>query len=427
MLETSLHPSFCMPRAELERQQRARLAHLLQRVLPANPFYQSKFAGLDFDPHIHPLTNLPFTTRAELQENQRLHPPYGTNLTFSLEQYTRMHQTSGTLGAPLRWLDTTESWSWFKDGWQRVLDGARVSGRDVLLFPFSFGPFIGFWAAFEAAAERGCRVLPAGGLTSSARLQYLREHSATVVCCTPTYALHLAEVAAREGIDHFALSVRGLIVAGEPGGSVPATRQAIERAWDARVYDHAGMTETGPWGLELHDAAGGLHVLETEFIAEVIDPSSGEPAADGVAGELVLTNLGRIGSPLIRYRTGDQVTLTRSPLPQVSLRWAAGGIVGRIDDMLIIRGNNVFPSAIENILRESPAVAEFRLRPLQRESMAELLIEVELAEGASGDVVGPILERTLRDRLHFRPEIKILPPGSLPRFEMKARRVKDGG
>lgn len=412
-------------RADVDGLQRTKLAALLAALQSGNPFYQQKLAGVRFDPLQDPLENLPFTTRDELLADQAAHPPYGTNLTFPLQRYVRLHQTSGTRsGAPLRWLDTAESWAWWTRCWGMIFDAAGVTPEDRFFYPFSFGPFIGFWSAFDGAAARGHLCIPAGGMTSTARLRMLRDNAATVVCCTPTYAQHLAEVAVREEIDLPGLPVRALIVAGEPGGSVPAVRARLEAAWGARVFDHAGMTELGAWGLEYADAPGGLHVIETEFIAECVDPQSGAPVADGEGGELVLTNLGRVGSPLIRYRTGDHVRLLRRhAFAQHLFARVEGGVLGRVDDMLIIRGNNVFPAAIEDILWSIPGVAEHRIEVETRDAMTQLHLVVEPAPGADAAALARNVAEAVRDRLNFRPRVTLADPGALPRFEMKARRI----
>ncbi|KAB2942201.1 MAG: phenylacetate--CoA ligase [Phycisphaerae bacterium] len=418
--------------AALHALQRDKLARMLVVVRFSNPFYREKLAGVDPDAAAAEPTRLPLTTRAELQRDQEELPPYGTNLSYPRSAYVRMHQTSGSTGpAPLRWLDTAESWDWCLKCWSVVYRGAGLHADDRLVFPFSFGPFLGFWMAFEAACRLGNFCLAAGGMSTAARLRYLLDNGATVVCCTPTYALHLAETAAREGIDLARSAVRMLIVAGEPGGSIPSVRRRIEEAWGARVIDHAGMTETGAWGFECAEAPGGMHVIESEFIAEVLSPQTLSPVADGTVGELVLTNLGRIGSPLIRYRTGDLVRLRRGRCAcGRGFARVEGGVLGRIDDMLIVRGNNVFPSAVEGVLREIPEVAEFRLTPTVRGAMTDLRIEVELAEGAdtadTADAARRIVDR-VRDRLNFAPTVEIVESGALPRFEMKARRVRKDG
>lgn len=414
-------------RAALERAQRQRLARLLDEARRGNAFYRRKLAGVAFDPRHDSLDTLPLTTREEIQRDQAAAPPFGTNLTYPLERYTRFHQTSGTQGQPLRWLDTAESWEWWQACWRRVHAAADVSGGDRVAFLFSFGPFIGFWAAFESAASLGCLCLPAGGMSTTARLRYVIDNGVTVVCCTPTYGLHAIETAEREGIDLAGSKVRRLIVAGEPGGSIPAVRQRLEAGWGATVVDHAGATEMGAWGFQPSEQPGGLLVNESEFIAEVLDASTGLPVADGEPGELVLTNLGRTGSPLLRYRTGDVVRLTRGRSPHPCFAWLEGGVLGRADDMLLIRGNNVFPSAIEGILRELPEVAEFRLRVQRAAGTCELCIDVEPAGPSDAGLAERVAAR-IRDRLFFRPSVRLAAPGTLPRFEMKARRlvIEDG-
>jgi phenylacetate-CoA ligase len=291
-----------------------------------------------------------------------------------------------------------------------IYRAARVSSRDRLLFPFSFGPFIGFWAAFESSAELGCLSLPGGGMTTSARLRFMIENGCTVLCCTPTYALHMAEVAASEGIDLPASPVQKLIV-------------AVSQAWGARVYDHSGMTEVGPFGFECDEAPGGMHLLESEFIAEVVDPVSCEPVTEGNEGELVLTNLGRLGSPLIRYRTNDRVRLTRE-------RCACGrsfarmerGILGRVDDMVVVRGNSVFPAALDEVIWQVDGIAEYRAEVVETDSLSELIIQVEPKSGRDGQVLSDGVKQAVQDSLNFRAQVSAVAMGSLPRFEMKAKR-----
>jgi phenylacetate-CoA ligase len=415
-----------LSRAELERLQCERLAALVHAVLPDNRFYARKFAavGLGPDDIASPadLKRLPFTTKAELVADQAEHPLYGSNLTYPLERYCRMHQTSGTSGRPLRWLDTPESWAWALDCWAAKFRFVRLRPGDRLFFPFSFGPFLGFWTAFESAAKLGYLCLPGGGMASTARLRFLLDNEATVALCTPTYALRLAEVAREEGIDLARSPVRAIIVAGEPGGSIPATRQRIEAAWGARVFDHHGMTETGPVTAECVENPGGIHVLEHHYVAEVIDPATGRDVPPGTVGELVLTNLGRWGSPLLRYRTGDLVRVDPRPCPcGCAFVRLDGGIRGRADDMIILRGNNVHPGALQAILHRFDEVAEYRLEVDRSGTLPVLRVEIEV-NGAAGDVAARV-DRAIRDELLFRAEVRTVAPGTLPRFEMKAQRL----
>jgi phenylacetate-CoA ligase len=420
-----------LERGELAKLQEERLRKLLDEIWSANAFYAPKFAqsGVKRAEIVaaEDLARLPFTTKHELVADQQDNPPYGRILTYPLARYCRLHQTSGTRGRPLRWLDTAESWNRLLECWDTIYRWLQIGDEDRLFFAFSFGPFLGFWTAFEAAGKRDCLCLSGGGMSSIARLHMLLENRATVVLCTPTYALRLAEVARENGI---ALgrnsSVRALIVAGEPGGCLPATRRRIEEAWQARVFDHSGSTEAGPMTIECRDNPCGLHLLETEYLAEVIDPATGRTVLAGEAGELVVTTLHRLGSPLVRYRTGDLVRVDPGPCPcgRTFLRFQ-GGILGRTDDMIHVRGNNLYPSAVEDVIRRFAEVAEFRLEVDQSGTMAALRIQVEPVAAelpSAGDLPERIAE-TIRAELLFRPEVLLVPPGSLPRFEMKSRRI----
>ncbi len=400
-------------RAEIEADQLSKLRALLAAIVPANRFYSGKLAGLDVVASLDDFARrVPFTSKHELTADQAAFPPFGSNLTYPPQAYTRFSQTSATTtGKPLRWLDTEQSWNWMLDNWRRVFETAGVGAGDRVFFAFSFGPFLGFWTAFEAAAKMGCLCIPGGGLRSAARLQVMSDSGATVLCCTPTYAMHLAEVAGEEGIDLRDSKVRRIVVAGEPGGSVESTRRYIESRWPgARVVDHHGMTEVGPVSYGCPARPGVLHVIESSYIAEVID------------GELVLTNLGRHGSPLVRYRTGDFVKPAAAERCECGTWELAleGGIVSRTDDMVVVRGVNVFPSAVEQIMRSAGGVAEYRVHVSSQRSLTELHIEVE-PDGADA-ALAHRLEAALRDALALRVPVTVVEPGTLPRFEMKAKR-----
>jgi phenylacetate-CoA ligase len=419
-------------RAELESRQWIQLRELLRGLVPANRFYTGRLSGVGDLSCISGLADyarrVPFTIKQELADDQQTHPPFGTNLTFPLERYTRFHQTSGTTGRPLRWLDTPESWEAMLEGWIEVFQAAGVGPGDRVLFAFTFGPFIGFWMAFEAATRLGCLCLPAGGLTSAARLRMIIDNGVSVVCCTPTYAARLAEVAAEEGISLADAGVRLLVVAGEPGGSIPGVRARLEGLWvGARVFDHHGMTEVGPVTYECPARPGRLHVIESGYLAEVIDPITGDAVGEGTRGELVLTTLRRTGSPLLRYRTGDLVCARRfvegaCACGRVELA-LEGGILGRVDDMLIVRGVNVFPGAVDEIIRGLPAIVEYQVRIETVHHLDELRILIEAAPDCA-DVSGLVkqLGKALQDAFALRVPVQAVAPGSLPRFEMKARR-----
>lgn len=408
-------------RAEVDAAQATRLPALIAKLRAESPFYRAKW--LDLPAGCVDLSQLPLLTKDELVADQRAHPPYGSLACGPRERFVRLHQTSGTHGTPLRWLDTVESWAAMLGCWAQIYALAGVRPSDRFFFPFSFGPFLGFWTAFEAATAAGHFVLAGGGLSSAARLRLATEHGATVVCCTPTYALHLAEAARENGVDLASGPTRMLIVAGEPGGAIPATRARIEAAWGARVVDHSGLTEVGPLTAEAEDRPGGLYVLEADYVAEVLDPDTGAVTPDGELGELVVTNLTRTAAPVVRYRTGDLVRPRRpGPGDRLPLLWLEGGILGRRDDMIVLRGNNFYPSSLEAVLRTFPEIVEYRVEVDATAALAELRIEVEPRPGAPGDL-GERVARRVRDELLFRPEVRLVAPGSLPRFELKARRV----
>ena len=413
-------------REELTRHQTARIQTLLREVLASNSFYGKKLrdAGLtnarDFK-SLDDITRLPFTRKQELVDDQDAHPPFGSNLTYPIEKYIRLHQTSGTTGKPLRWLDTRESWDWWARCWGAVYHGAGIGANDRIFFAFSFGPFIGFWAAWAGSEKVGALAISGGAQDSYQRLRNLIDLRATALCCTPSYALHLAEIAAKEKIDLRAAGVRRIVVAGEPGGSIPGTKARIEEAWDAKVTDHTGATEVGAHGFTCV-AERGVHLNEGEFMIEVLDPKSGKPADEG---ELVITNLDRVGSPIIRYRTGDQVRLNRAPCDcGRTFARMEGGIIGRIDQMLIVRGINIFPRAIEAIVREHSEVQEFAVILDRVEEMDELEIQIEVA-GANPQSVVDAIARDASHRLGLRVDVKLATPETLPRFELKARRFTD--
>jgi phenylacetate-CoA ligase len=408
-----------LDRAALERLQLEKFNRLLAEVATANELYQHKLAG--FQHHLESLdqlAQLPLTTKDELQP-AAASEPFAANLTYPVEAYVRCHQTSGTQGRPLTVLDTADDWKWWLDCWQFVLDAAAITPSDRALLAFSFAPFVGLWSAFDALTVRGALVIPGGGLRSLARLELARRTNATALFCTPTYALRLAEVATEHNIDLAALAIEKIVVAGEPGGSVPAFRSRIETAWNARVVDHAGATEIGPWGFA--DAEGrGLHVNESEFIAEFISVETGQSARSGELSHLILTALGRRGSPVIRYRTADLVRPTwpeRGPNHFVLLE---GGVLGRADDMMIIRGVNIYPSAIEQILHGFPEVVEYRMTVRKRGELDELVIDVE------DHMMRPErIAEELQLKLGLKVEVHAVPSMSLPRFDGKGHRFVD--
>jgi len=404
---------------ELRELQLSRLRTGLAEVLTANGFWRDRLHDVrgwdDFE-------RLPLTTKAELLADQAAHPLFGTNLTYSMERFVRLHQTSGSSGdQPLRWLDTAESWEWWLRTWvDHVYHAAGVKAGDRVFFAFSFGPFIGFWSAFGGAQRLGALCMSGGAMTSEQRLRNVLDLGATVLLSTPTYALRLADVANQLGLDLQGSGVRVTIHAGEPGASIPATRAAIEEAYGATCFDHTGMTELGPTGYSCSQRDG-IHLIEPEFIFEVLD-ANGYPSLEG---ELVATNLGRWGMPLFRYRTGDRVRLSREQCscgsPFVKL---LGGIQGRVDEMFTVRGVNLFPSQVEDIVRRYPEVVEFVIERHRERQMDEVSLVIETVVD---DFSTERIEADLRQALGVRLNCRVVERGTLPRSELKAKRIRQAG
>lgn len=395
--------------------QLARLRAMLTEVLARNPFWRGRLGDRPLPGAVEDFRRLPLMSNQELSTDIRDHPPFGSNLTYSLEAYSRYHQTSGSTGAPLPVLDTDRCWEWWCDCWDAVLDACGVHSGDRAFFAFSFAPFIGFWSAHAAVVRRHLLAVPGGGASTLRRLHLLRDTGCTVLFSTPTYAMHMVEVAERESIDIAASSIRCLILAGEPGGSMPTVRKRLRDAWNAEVFDHGGATEIGAYGIPCPQGRG-LFLNEREFIAEVLALDEDHPVEEGHTGELVLTNLGRWGYPVIRYRTGDLVRPER--LDEGLL--LAGGILGRVDQMMVVRGVNLHPSAIEEAVRRSAGESEFRISVTRQGAMDEAEIEVEAAPPSCRHIAEDV-----RSTYGVRVEVKSVPRNSLPRWQAKAKRFRD--
>jgi phenylacetate-CoA ligase len=393
---------------ELRALQLAKLRAGLTQVLATNAFWRERLHAVsgwdDFE-------RLPVTSKSELVADQTAHPPFGTNLTFPADRYVRLHQTSGSSGdQPLRWLDTAESWDWWVRIWaEHVYPAAGVATTDRLFFAFSFGPFIGFWSAFGGAQRLGALCISGGSMTTEQRVRNMLDLGASVLLCTPTYALRLADVADSAGVNLSAAGIRTTIHAGEPGASIPSTRAAIEAAYSAVAFDHTGMTELGPTGHSC-SARDGVHLIESEFIFEV--------SADG---ELIATNLGRWGMPVFRYRTGDRVVISREPCSCGSpFLKVVGGIQGRVDDMFTVRGVNLYPSQVEDIVRRYIEVSDFVIEHRRVRQLDEVTLVLESPRPA---FVTERLEADLRQALGVRLECRVVAPGTLPKAELKSKRL----
>lgn len=417
-----------LERDQLRELQSERLRSLMKE-LDTNRFYQDKFrsAGIDSKQirRAEDLRALPLTTKSELVNQQLDRPPYGDLLTYPISRYCYFHQTSGTTGQPLKWLDTKESWAWFTRSWGYVYRGAGVTEKDVVFCAFSFGPYISHWTAISGARHIGAMAISGGGMNSEQRLKTIIDNDCTVIVCTPTYALHLAETARSLGLDLASTTIRVTIHAGEPGASLPNVRRSIEESWGATCFDHAGATEVGAWAFDCQARAGAIHLNEAEFLYEVIDPETYEPVEAGSPGELVITNLGRAGMPVLRYRTGDLVELITDACPcGRTFSRIKGGVLGRADDMIIVRGVNLYPGAIDDLVRSLPEIVEYEVVIRRVEGMDDLLIRIESAAWPERDDAAHLMASAFRAQFNIRVSVEQVPAGTLPRYEFKARRYK---
>jgi phenylacetate-CoA ligase len=425
-----------MPRKELEGLQLRKLKNLIQWTEAQVPHHSKRLhdAGVTADSlaSLEDLRRIPFFTREDWMQGQLDQPPYGPILAAPEEAAIRYHLTSGTTGrTPIRVLDSMKDWEWIAEMWCYGFWGFGIRPEDIVFFAFSYGTFVGFWGAHYACEKMGCLVLPGGNMTTDARVKQIVDMNATVVCSTPTYALRMAQEGQNLGIDLAGGPVKRLILSGEPAGSIPATKKLIEEQWGAKAGDTAGMTELGTIMMfECEHQPGGTHIIEDHFIEEVIDPVTEEPVPYGERGERVVTSFGRGFIPVIRYRTRDFVV--KVPADKCSCGRTfdiyEGGIRGRVDDMKLVRGTNVYPRAVEAIVREYREIDEFQIHLFTAEGIRdeiEVLIEVPDRDADSDRIISELNTALADAHEGLRFSVRIVENESLPRFELKAKRVLD--
>jgi phenylacetate-CoA ligase len=420
-------------RTDMTRLQTRRLRAQLAHAASHSPFYKRKLKAAGVKPAaVHTLADLrtlPFTTKDELKENQAARPPWGDVLAVPLDDVLRIHMTSATTGRPLAFLDTPDDWYGFYHSYARALHAFGVRRQDFVMAAFSYGPWIGYWSGFYAAQDLGCLVFPVGGLSTDQRIDALLNYPITVLGCTPSYALFLAEAATKKGVDLAKdTQVRITWHTGEPGASIPATRAKIETAFGAKAYDLPGLTEIAAWGFECDARSGLTHVNEDYCYPEILDEKD-QPVRPGERGELVFTSLYREAMPLIRYRTRDLVQLAdrRCPCGR-SLVAFEGGVLARLDDMKKVRGVIVYPRRVEELVRPHADVDEFQIVFRRHEGLDDILIRIDPSPALSSgerDGLRAKLADDIRIGLGIRVTVEIGEPGSLPRWDHKARRVKD--
>jgi phenylacetate-CoA ligase len=425
-----------MPRPQIEALQTHKLKNLVAWADAKVPWQSKRLraAGVTADSikSLADLRRIPMMTRDEWMQGQLDHPPYGPILAAPPEAAIRYHLTSGTTGrTPIQVLDSMKDWEWIAEMWCYGFWGFGVRPVDTVFFAFSYGTFVGFWGAHYACEKLGTLVLAGGNMTTEARVKQILTMKATVVCSTPTYALRMAQEAKTMGVDLAGSAVKRLILSGEPAGSIPATKRLIEEEWGAKAADTAGMTEVGTIMMfECERQPGGTHIIEDHYIEEVVNPDTGEPVPYGELGERLITSFGRGFIPVLRYRTRDlvvRVPASNCPCGR-TFDLYDGGIRGRVDDMRLVRGTNVYPRAVEAIVREYKEIDEFRIHLYtadERQDEIEVLIEIPDPKADESRILTGLGKSLAEAHEGLRFGVKKVQAGSLPRFELKAKRLQD--
>jgi len=427
-----------MPRAELQQLQLLKLQRMAAYAYATSPFHKRNFDEAGVKPEqiktLDDLRRLPFMTRENWMASLEAKPLFGDLPSTDVANAIRYHLTSGTSGrTPIRVLDSTKDWDWIAEMWCYGLWGFGIRPEDSVYFAFGYGSFIGFWGAHYGCEKMGALVIPGGAQTTEGRIKQIIDLGVTTVASTPTYALHMWQKAREMGVDLATESrVNKVILSGEPAGSIPAVKQQLEEAWGAKCGDTAGMTELGTIMIfECAHHSGGTHIIEDHFIEEVINPATGEAVGYGQLGERVVTSFGRGFIPVLRYRTKDMVMKVPASTCTCGRTWDLydGGIRGRWDDMKLIRGTNVYPRAVEAIVREYPAIDEFQIHLWRKDNIQdEIDIKIEIKPGF--EETWSDLQRALAKDLAtahegLRFNVVRMDYGILPHFELKAKRLVD--
>jgi phenylacetate-CoA ligase len=407
----------------------------LRYVYERSPMYRRKYDEVGLKPGdikaVDDIKKVPFTVKEDLRKTQEENPPFGDVLCVPPEEGVRVFSTTGTTGEPIKVLLSPKDW--FGVTCEQIAYAASGFGlkkSDIAFLPFGYSTFIGWWAWQTGIDSLGVTSVPGGAQSSKDRIRNIINWKATFMCGTPTYIVHLGDVAKEMGINLANQSqVRIIILGGEPGAEIPATRKLVEETWGAKCYDVTGACEMPScFGFEcVHQK--GMHIIENMFLPEVINPETGEQVAPGEPGELIMTNLCMETMPLIRWRTRDMVKLVYDTCDcGRTFARLEGGFLGRADDMIIFGGVNLYPSSIEDIVRSVKKFStEFQIFVPKIGTGKRLKIRVEPVSEAIGEnalkKASAEMVESIKWKIGLTPEIEIARIGSLPRFEHKAKRV----
>ena len=425
-----------LPQEKLRALQLKKFRRILDWTYNNSPFHRRIYQEAGLEPgdvrSLEDIRKVPQVEKGMLREVQERQPfPYGDRLAVPLNQVTAFRQTSGATGTPVYQADTWQDWEWFAECWCYILYAQGYRDSDRVFLPFGYNVFIAFWVAHYGAEKLGCEVIPGGGLNTEARILKMQELRATAFMATPTYVLGMADVARRKlGIDlPNDLQIRRITVAGEPGGSIPATRKRMEEAWGAKVYDHIGATEIGAWSYECTYQCG-LHVNEALFLVEIEDVDTGEIiTTPGRKGKMVITAFDRMAQPCIRFDSKDIIEWSPDKCEcGRSFRLIKGGIVGRSDDITKVKGVLLAPTSIEEVVRGIPELSdEYEVLVKKKGDIDDITLKVEPVPGQENNI--DAIKARLVDRLRIKTNLgynlEFHDYGTLPRYDVKARRFKD--
>jgi len=420
-----------LPREAMEALQLKRLRDMVDRVHATVPFYRQKLAGAGYKPgdirKLEDLARLPFTTKDDLRETY----PFGL-FAVPMERVVRIHASSGTTGKPTVVGYTRRDIDTWAELMARTLVAGGTTSGDVVHNAYGYGLFTGGLGAHYGAEKIGATVIPMSGGNTKRQIMLMKDFGSTILLCTPSYALNLAEVMTEEGVDPATLKLKSGLFGAEPW--TEAMRKGIERQLRLDAIDIYGLSEViGPGvASECIEAKHGLHIFEDHFIAEVIDPATGTVLPQGEVGELVFTTISKEAFPVIRYRTRDISRLITTPCACGRTLVRMERISGRSDDMLIIRGVNVFPSQLESVLMAVEGVEPHYQLIVSREgALDELEVQVEVNEAIFSDEIKQLevlsrrVESDIKDMLGVSCIVKLVEPKTIQRSEGKAKRVID--
>jgi len=424
-----------LPREEMKKLQFKKLKRIVTWGYEKSKLYRRIYDEAGFHPEDlktwEDISKIPTSQKSDYLTAQAKEPwPYGDSLCVPLEKVTEYHQTSGTTGQPVYQPDTWQDWELLNEMWAYILWAQGFRNTDRVFIPFGYNVFIAYWQGHYACEKVGCEVVPGGILNTEERLLKIKELKATALMGTPTYILNMADVCRNKlNMDPADLGVKRILCAGEPGANVPTTKKRIEEAWNAKVYDHVGGTETGGWSFECTSQPGGVHVNEALTLIELVDIETGEPIEEiGKPGKLIMTLFDRLAQPCIRFDSKDVSMWGEACDCGRTFRVLKGGIHGRTDHITKVKGVLFSPVSVEEVVRGLAELGnEYELIVSKKGDADVLTLKVELAPDTSAtqEAVLPDLVRQLRLKTNLAFNIEFHKFGSLPRYEVKARRFKD--